>query len=188
MAALPVEQPTRPHVRALRDSRPPSHTWSTTTVSSPDQPPLGFTSFADSQAGPAQPVGHLVHAVGRPWGQTAAPELPNVRAWSGSLALAVAETLQGRRPVGQLSRWVSEQGLATINRGLRRHLAGHGPSVPVRPAVLRSVHLQFPQPHAVEVSAHVQISGRSSALAFRLEVWHDRWLCTALEMEPTPRG
>jgi len=40
----------------------------------------------------------------------------------------------------------------------------------------------------VEVAAHVQVDGRSSALAFRLQGWGDRWLCTALDLGPAVSG
>jgi hypothetical protein len=102
------------------------------------------------------------------------------------VALAVAETLQGRRPVGQLTRWVDEQVLATLTVSLRQRRAQPGRSAAEssRPAVLRSVHLQYPQPGAVEAAAHVQLAGRSTAFAFRLQAWYDRWLCTALELGP----
>jgi len=113
-------------------------------------------------------------------------ELPDPRSWSASLALALAEALQGRRPVGQLSRWVDERVLATVTVSVR-HLR-RGPAVPgfppVPPARLRSVHLQYPHAEAVEASAHVSVADRSTAFAFRLERWYDRWLCTALELGP----
>lgn len=112
--------------------------------------------------------------------------LPDPRSWCASLALALAEALQGRRPIGQLSRWVDERVLATVTVGLRQQR--HSPGRPVEglmpPARLRSVHLQFPRPGAVEASAHVQVAERSSAFAFRLERWYDRWLCTELELAP----
>jgi hypothetical protein len=110
---------------------------------------------------------------------------------SASLALAVAEALQGRRPVGQLSRWVDERVLAalTVRLGLQVSRSGRSARVAAqRPAVLRSVHLQFPRADVVEASAHVQLGCHSTALALRLEAWCGRWLCTALELGPQDRS
>ena len=184
-ARLVHQQHPHPHVHALRDGRPPAHTWSREDRDRPDQPPLLFGPDPAEQR-PPRPVGHRVHLVRQPWAAAPTSALPDVRTWSASLALAVAEALQGRRPVGQLSRWVDEKVLATVNVSLRTRRTGstRPPESPSRPAVLRSVHVQCPHPRAVEVSAHVLVAGRSRALALRLEAWYDRWLCTALELDP----
>ena len=50
------------------------------------------------------------------------------------------------------------------------------------PTALRSIRIQHPDPEVAEVSAHLIIGKRSAAMAFRLEAWGDRWLCTALEL------
>jgi hypothetical protein len=187
MAGLLIDQqPLQPHVRTLRDSRPPCSTWAPTPAGAADQPPLAFETPATVELGPPRPTGHRVHVVSSPRVVEWPAPLPDPRSWSASVALAVAETLQGRRPVGQLSRWVDEQVLATLNVALRHRRRGTSRTAPesTRPAVLRSVHLQYPQPTAVEASAHVQLDGRSAAFAFRLEAWYDRWLCTALELGP----
>jgi len=185
-------QALRPHVRAVHDGRPPGQTWARAESTSVGQPALLF-SEPGAALGPPQPSQHRVHVVRSPWSTGPAKTLPDARAWSASLALAVAEALQGRRPVGQLSRWVDERVLATltITRRQRRQSAPAGSRVapaPSRPAVLRSVHLQFPSTEAVEVSAHVHVDGRSTAFAFRLDAWYDRWLCTALELGPRDRA
>ena len=39
-------------------------------------------------------------------------------------------------------------------------------------------------PLAVEVAAHFKLGRRSIALAFRLEEFYGRWLCTAVELGP----
>ncbi|HET9650420.1 MAG TPA: Rv3235 family protein [Microlunatus sp.] len=103
-----------------------------------------------------------------------------VEAWSGTLAVAVFEALRGRRPVGQLARWVDDRVTATIAHH-RRH-AGAPP--PGRPAALRSVRVQHPRRGVAEVCAHVAVPGRSAAIALRLETWGDRWLCTAIAFDP----
>jgi hypothetical protein len=41
--------------------------------------------------------------------------------------------------------------------------------------------VQYPRPDAAEVGAHLVLNGRSYALALRLEIWGEHWLCTAVE-------
>jgi hypothetical protein len=110
---------------------------------------------------------------------------PDAVAWSRSLARALFEALQGRRPLGQLTRWVDERVLAVVAWERRQRTQSNGR--PGRPAVLISVRVQHPHADAAEVSAHVQVGHRSVALAFRLEAWYDRWMCTALELGPGVR-
>lgn len=184
MSALLIAAPPHPHVRALNDGRPPCHTWARSSPGPGDQPTLAFDADADTGLSPPRPTDLQVHAVRPPWTANPSSLLPDAHTWSASLAQALVETLQGRRPVGQLSRWVDERVLATLNVALRLRQARTGASRSVRPATLRSVHIQFPQPEAVEASAHVQLGKRSVALAFRLEAWNDRWLCTALDLGP----
>ncbi|HEX8511164.1 MAG TPA: Rv3235 family protein [Propionibacteriaceae bacterium] len=152
------------------------------------QPPLAFDPEPEPlpvALGDPRPTGHRVRMVAVASDALPPPGLPDPGAWSASMALAFAEALQGRRAVGQLSRWVDERVLATLNLSVRRLRRCPGrSSTTVRPALLRSVHLQLPRRGIVEVSAHVQIGAPSSALAFRLEAWHDRWLCTVLELGP----
>jgi hypothetical protein len=188
-------QPAHPQVRAVIDGRPPGRTWSPEQQHDPEQQELLFESASlfegGEPLGPPAPVGHQVHVVSQPWMSAASTALPDARSWSSSLALAVAETLQGRRPVGQLSRWVDDQVLATVTVATRSGRSRSRDSAPFsgqRPARLRSVHLQFPRPDVVEASAHVQLDGRTVALALRLEAWFDRWLCTALEFGPRDLG
>lgn len=171
-----------PSVRAVSDGRPPSSTWPTSDPVARDQPRLVFEPSATAEVDAPRPRGYRVVTVDPPWGDRSSSGLPDPRLWSASLALALAEAVQGRRPISQLSRWVDEQVHATLAVAVRRD--GHPASRPSRPAVLRSVRLQFPATDAVEVAAHVQVDGRSRALAFRLEGWYDRWLCTALELGP----
>jgi hypothetical protein len=114
-----------PHVRAVRDGRPPGSTWSSSPRPPSTQPPLSFDPLPG--ADPAQssgpwdrphPVGHRVLAVASPGSAVPSPSMPDPRAWAPSLALALAETLSGRRPVGQLSRWVDERVQSTLSRAL----------------------------------------------------------------------
>ena len=119
-ALLADTQPHRPHVRAVRDGRPPSTTWSTADAPASHQPPLTFEPVhALAAVTRPRPDGHRVHVVGGLWSAGPPSGLPDPRSWSASLALALAETLQGRRPIGQLSRWVDEQVLGHLTVALR---------------------------------------------------------------------
>lgn len=194
----------RPQVRTVPDGRPPGSSWSSSTRPSATQPTLTFDPLSgDALVEPGDgrnrphPVGHRVLAVSSPGSAVPTPSLPDPRSWAPALALALAESLSGRRPVGQLSRWVDERVQSTLSRALHARRTASATSVspstvprptpspsPARPTQLHSVRLQFPQSEAVEVAAHVVSAGRSSAIAFRLEAWGDRWLCTALDLGP----
>jgi hypothetical protein len=103
--------------------------------------------------------------------------IADARQWAATLALAVFEALHGRRPIGQLTRWVDDRVQAAIAFHRRRS----APVALARSAGLRSIRVQYPRPDAAEVCAHLSLNGRSYALALRLEVWGDHWLCTAVE-------
>lgn len=145
-----------------------------------NQPPLPLSGRDDPGPAGAPPAG-------------AAADNAAVERWAGRLALALFEALQGGRPVGQLTRWADERVLAELAFRRRRvrseparpaanPAAGRTRSAgPGRPAVLRSLRIQQPVPEAAEVAAHLSWRGRSYALAFRLEIWQERWLCVALE-------
>ena len=209
-AVLVDQQATVPRVRPLSDSRPPGQTWAPARLELSRQPALSFEAAppydaeplrsgvragsdrpALAEPGPPRPYGHRIHVVPPVTGPPSALR-PDPGGWGASLAMAFAETLQGRRPLGQLSRWVDEHVLATLTvharvRSAAQRRAGSGNRQRVAvsgPAVLRSVRLQFPRAEAVELSAHLHVNGRSVAFAFRLEGCGERWLCTALELGP----
>lgn len=186
LTAFPLLQP---QVRRVSDARPPGLTWARvmpprmpTQPPAHEQPPLVFDPRGELVGRP-RPSGSRVLVVA-PAEDPLAPGLPDARSWSAALALALAEALQGRRPVGQLSRWVDERVLATITVAVRQQRHPRRQAATAAPARLHSVHLQYPVPDAVEVSAHVRLAEHSSAIAFRLTAWYDRWLCTELELAP----
>ena len=162
-------------LRPAIESRPPAQTWLPRLAESPSasQPMLDFEAEPRVQA-----------SAGGSWMAAPSAELPDPKAWSISLARVLIETLQDLRPIGQLNRWVDEKVLAAITIQRRQRTAGQSRSRPTRPATLHSVHLQFPTPLAVEVAAHFRLGRRSIALAFRLEEFYGRWLCTAVELGP----
>jgi hypothetical protein len=163
-------------LRPAIESRPPAQTWLPRLAesASASQPMLDFE---------AEPP-RVQASAGGSWMAAPSAELQDPRAWSISLARVLIETVQGLRPVGHLNRWVDEKVLAAITIQHRQRTAGQSRSRPTRPATLHSVHLQFPTPLAVEVAAHFRLGRRSIALAFRLEEFYGRWLCTAVELGP----
>ncbi|SDE57548.1 Rv3235 family protein [Auraticoccus monumenti] len=117
-----------------------------------------------------------------PPGGPDAPLLPDAVATAGALVRLVLESLAGRRPATQLSRWFSEDVLAELSvlRGLRRRSRRH-PEL-----VLHSLRVQHPHPAVAEVSVHLRGRDRSLAWALRLEATSQRWWCTGLELGPRP--
>ncbi|MGW5193938.1 Rv3235 family protein [Kribbella sp. NPDC004138] len=127
-----------------------------------------------------------VAKVARPGGVPGreAPRLPEVRAWSARLAQAISEVLAGDRPISQLVRFADDAVFMELNRRVR--LLGLNSTAGTRGAkeksVVRSVRVFMPEPFIAEVAAHVRHGSRSRAVAFRLEVRRNRWVCTALEL------
>jgi len=110
-----------------------------------------------------------------------------LRAWSVRFAQALVEVVGGLRPVSQLVRWTSREVFRDLERRTRlvQQAATTGPdALPLRSTALaqvRSVHVSRPSPQVAEVSVHVRHGHRSRALAMRLDLVQDRWVCTALE-------
>ncbi|MFI5709663.1 Rv3235 family protein [Kribbella sp. NPDC051620] len=112
------------------------------------------------------------------------PSLPDAQAWATRLVQAVAEVLAGDRPIGQLIRFTDTVVFSDLNRrvrvlGLTTTATGRGSK---ERSAVRSVHLSTPATEVAEVSAHVRYGDRSRAMALRLEVHRNRWVCTALEL------
>ncbi|WP_166658918.1 Rv3235 family protein [Kribbella sp. VKM Ac-2571] len=123
--------------------------------------------------------------VGGPEGRPGvAPVLPEVRVWGARLAQAVSEVLAGDRPISQLVRFTDDVVFMELNRRVR--MLGMNSTAGTRgskeKSTVRSVRVFMPQPCIAEVAAHVRHGERSRAVAFRLEVRRNRWVCTALEL------
>ena len=114
----------------------------------------------------------------------AGPGLPDARAWGGRLAQAVSEVLAGDRPISQLVRFTDEAVFADLNRRVR--LLGLTTTATARGAKERSsvcsVRICTPAEEIAEIAAHVRHGDRSRAIALRLEIRRNRWICTALEL------
>jgi len=112
------------------------------------------------------------------------PGLPDARAWGGRLAQAVSEVLAGDRPISQLVRFTDDAVFADLNRRVR--LLGLTTTATARGAKerssLASVRVCTPAHEIAEIAAHVRHGNRSRAIALRLEIRRNRWVCTALEL------
>lgn len=169
-------------VQWLIESRPPSLTWSRPAPPQANQPPLDLSGPEQPEAPSAAPNdrGIRVRTVKARWAARPRPGLPNAQDWSTMLALAIIQVLLGQRPAAQLNRWLADDVLVAISIHRRRNLRQHGRIVV--PTALRSVHVQHPDAAVAEVAAHLVIDKQSAAMAFRLEAFGDRWMCTALEL------
>jgi Family of unknown function (DUF6459) len=102
---------------------------------------------------------------------------PDARRWSARLAQGIAEALSGHRPVQQLVRWTDDAVYEMLTHRITARTAARGP----RP-VVRSVRICRPCDGVLEATAIIDVSGRSRALALRLEAEHEHWRCTALDI------
>lgn len=173
-------------LRVVPRSAPEPVRWPPTPVARPalelSQPPLPWSaepaptprSTAANRA--ARPPVHTVC-----FGTGVQPGLPDPADWAVRLARMVLETMHGLRPVNQLSRWVEPQILSELTFRSRRRDRSER-------TALTAVHLHQISPLAAEVVAvHRDGTGRSGALAFRLEGAGDRWICSALTTGPQPQ-
>ena len=141
----------------------------------------GTGSAAVRGSGLGSVSGRVVGGAGR----EGLPGLPDARMWGGRLAQAVSEVLAGDRPISQLVRFTDDQVFLELNRRVR--LLGLNSTAGVRGAKekssVRSVRVFMPQPSIAEVAAHVRHGERSRAVALRLEIRRNRWVCTALQLD-----
>jgi hypothetical protein len=110
--------------------------------------------------------------------------VPDARAWALRLVQALSEVLAGDRPISQLVRFTDATVFQDINRRVR--LLGLTTTATARGAkersAVRSIHISNPATEVAEVAAHVRHGDRSRAIALRMEIHRNRWICTALEI------
>jgi Family of unknown function (DUF6459) len=128
------------------------------------------------------------------WRSTPRAELCDPLPWSRQLARGIAEVLVGTRPARQLSAWLTEDSHATLRRSAwRRRVRARVESGRTGTAragtprqssriMVRSVHLSEPRDGVAEISAHLWIDGRGTAVALRAEGRDGRWICTAIDI------
>ncbi len=133
-------------------------------------------SFPLASGVPAEPVPSSLTLVSR-----RPASVPAASEWATRFVQAVIEVVSSDRPLTQLLRWTDEQVYAEI--GARQRRVAQRRSVmgirPIRQHVA-SVHVCQPKDGTAEVSARITCGGRSRAVAARLEIVRDRWLCTAI--------
>ena len=114
--------------------------------------------------------------------RTTASVLPDVAAWSHRFVQVLLETVEGRRGVTQVAKFVSPMLVADIERksGIRARMAAARTAG--QPVVVRSVRVCELDDGIAEVSAVVRRGARTLAVALRLEGIDGRWMCTALQM------
>jgi hypothetical protein len=128
------------------------------------------------------------------WRSTPRADLCDPVPWSRQLARGIAEVLVGTRPARQLSAWLTEDSHAALRRSAwRRRVRARVENsrtdtpragTPRRSSriVVRSVHLSEPSDGVAEISAHLWIDGRGTAVALRAEGRDGRWICTAIDI------
>jgi hypothetical protein len=112
------------------------------------------------------------------------PGIPDAGAWGSRLAQAVSEVLAGDRPISQMVRFTDETVFTELNRRVRLlglSTTANGRGSRQRSAV-RSIRVCTPTDHVAEIAAHVRHGERSRAIALRMEIRRNRWVCTALEL------
>lgn len=154
------------------------------TTHQPQARKFNVVPAADKQAA-GQPDGaQPPHAAKTARTSEVAPRVPEARAWGGRLAQAVSEVLAGDRPISQLVRFTDDEVFVELNRRVR--LLGLNTTAVTRGAkeksTVQSVRVFMPEPFIAEVAAHVRRGDRSRAIALRMEIRRNRWVCTALEI------
>jgi len=175
-----------PRVLPAIDSRPPSVPWFVGLVA-PIGAPAAQPSLLEPPGLPARPrPGEVGGTTPAPdWQRRPDPRLPEAGAWAASLALAAVEVVRGRRPIGQLSRWVTEdqlERLAELAARSPRTIAAAARTGPVLQARVQSARVQHPSAEVAEATIHVRIGPLSVPVALRLDAVYARWLVTALEL------
>jgi hypothetical protein len=127
--------------------------------------------------------GHLVRPTRVPDLRLVPGDRLELEGFAHRFAKAVVEVMGGDRGPSQLLRWTSEQVYADLcHRAARLNRATPNDRRLRRlRSQVRSVHLFCPSAQAAELSIHVRHGHLSRAIAARLEVVDDRWICVALQ-------
>ena len=141
-------------------------------VCPPDLDPVAPNPIATPTS---PPLGPLVTPTSR------APQT-QMRARARRLVQALVEVIDGDRPAIQLLRMATDtvyddivSRLDSLARLSTRSAQGGAPSTQVA-----SVHVEQPQHDCAEISARIVQGSRSRAIALRLDLVEDRWVCSAI--------
>ncbi len=110
--------------------------------------------------------------------RTPLAQLPDARPFARALVQRLLEVLAGLRPLSQLQRDTTFELFTELEETLAGAARPAGPRP--TPRDVRSVHVQARPDGVAEVCATVRRSGRTSALALRLEGVDGAWRCSAL--------
>ncbi|WP_371407553.1 Rv3235 family protein [Kribbella sp. NBC_00662] len=164
------------------DEAQPPHTPNPTHTAAAPQVPKARASEVPARGAEARAGEVDVRVPGVRGGEGA--RVPGARVWGGRLAQAVSEVLAGDRPISQLVRFTDDEVFMELNRRVR--LLGLNTTAMTRGAKekssVQSVRVFMPEPFVAEVAAHVRRGERSRAIALRMEIRRNRWVCTALEI------
>lgn len=105
---------------------------------------------------------------------------PGSEAWAARFLQAVVEVLSSDRPLTQLARWTDPTVYAEIARRRQRVPPSKPGTSRAGRAQVVTVHICHPTSDSAEVAARVTMGGRSRAIAARLDLQRERWLCTAI--------
>jgi hypothetical protein len=106
---------------------------------------------------------------------------PDPALWGRRLLVGLIESADGRRPLNQLSNLLSP----SVARGLGadfERAAQLARSHWLHRAGVRTVRVCQPAEGVAELSATLETGPRVRAVAMRLEIRHDRWRCTRLQL------
>ncbi|MFC7618935.1 Rv3235 family protein [Microlunatus sp. GCM10028923] len=174
-----------PRLLPAVESRPAAIGWFA-SLTRPIAVPAGQPPLLDAPDGPEPPAVFMDRPAetGPVWQATPDQRLPDAANWAASLALAAVEVVRGRRPLGQLSRWLDDDQLDRLaGLAARPSLVPTIPrGGPVRQAWVQSARAQHPSDLVAEAAVHVRIGPASVPVALRLEVNYDRWLVTDLRL------
>jgi Family of unknown function (DUF6459) len=109
------------------------------------------------------------------------PDLNDSEVWAARFLQAVVEVVSSDRPLTQLVRWTDQEVYADIARRRQRvaERSARG-ARSARPHVA-TVRICHPTEGSAEISARVTTGSRSRAIAARLDLRRERWLCTAIQ-------
>jgi hypothetical protein len=105
--------------------------------------------------------------------------LPDPESFGRRLLVAAFEAMSGRRPLAQLSRFVSQSVYTDLIGDLER--ARHD-RVWAQPPVMRSIRVCEPADGVAELAAVIQTGPRYRAVAVRLEGLDGHWRCVKLQV------
>lgn len=113
-------------------------------------------------------------------GRLAVADAPAVGPFAARLAQALVEVMSATRPAPQVLRYVVPEVYAVLTR--RSLLAARRRDSRSRPSLVRRVRLCQPAAGVAEVSVVFTSTGRTRAMALRLQARDRRWVVTALSV------